>query len=80
MVYNLSATVTLNEYAWLFIFWKVVIIFIQIMDVLYIVHPLTFMKCQNNKEGSKILLKFNMINGFSLHNLGSRLFLSNMEI
>jgi hypothetical protein len=37
-------------------------------------------KCQNNKEESKILLTFNMFNVFSLHNLGSRLFLTNMEI
>jgi hypothetical protein len=31
-------------------------------------------KCQNNKEGSKILLTFNMFNVFNLHNLGSRFF------
>jgi hypothetical protein len=37
-------------------------------------------KYQNNKEGSKILLSFNMFIVFSLHNLGSRLFLANMEI
>jgi hypothetical protein len=48
------------------------------MDVVYIVHPLTM--CQNNKEGSKILLTFNMFNILNLYNLGSRLFLTNMEI
>jgi hypothetical protein len=37
-------------------------------------------KLQNNKEGSKILLTFNMFNVFSLHNLGSILFLTNLEI
>jgi hypothetical protein len=36
-------------------------------------------ECQNNKEGSKILLTFTVFNIFSLHNLGSRLFLTNMK-
>jgi hypothetical protein len=33
---------TLNEYGWLFIFGKVVKFFIQIVDVVYIGHLLTF--------------------------------------
>jgi hypothetical protein len=37
-------------------------------------------KCQNNQEGSKILLTVNMFNIFSLHNFGSTLFLTNMRI
>jgi hypothetical protein len=53
IVYNLSAIVTLSEYTWLFIFIKVVTIFIQNMDVVYIVHPSTFISAKITKKGVK---------------------------
>jgi hypothetical protein len=44
------------------------------MDVVYVIHPFTFISAKITKKGSKILLKFDMFNIFSLHNLGSRIF------
>jgi hypothetical protein len=43
----------MNEYAWLFIFGKVVIFFIQTMNVVYIGHPLTFISAKITKKGVK---------------------------
>jgi hypothetical protein len=52
-IYNLSTTVTLNEYGWLFIFWKVVTFFIQTVNVVNIGHPLIIISAKITKKGVK---------------------------
>jgi hypothetical protein len=56
------------------------IYFIQIMDVICIVHPLTFVSAKIIKKGILFLLISNLFNIFSLYNYGSRLFLTNINI
>ena len=80
IIQNMSVTVALNEYAWLFIFLKGCYKFHPKYECILHSSSFNIYKRQNNKKGSKILLTFNMFNVFSFHNLGSRLFLTNMEI